>query len=170
MDKKENIERINTNIADRFDKVEKKLSGAGNIAELFEMLLTQIEAEFQVPFIWISVADTIKTGRVIDAFKSSRILKDRLNVIKADQFRKIFFSGLQPILVNKNLRPYYRLFPPNQKYFIKSLAMVPFKINGEVAGSWNNGDAIQSRYSPDMETSLLQKLSRRLSARLDELP
>lgn len=169
MNKKENIERRNTKIAGSFEKIEKKLWEAGNIAELFEMLFTQIEAEFQVPFVWITLADTVKTSRVIDAFQSSGILKDRLNVIKADQFREIFFSGLQPILVNKNLRPYYKLFPPNQKYFIKSLGMVPFKINGEVAGSWNNGDAIQSRYSPDMETSLLQKLSRRLSARLDDL-
>ena len=169
MNKKENIDRINTKIASGFEKIDKKLSGASRIAELFEIPLTQIEEEFHVPFVWITLADTAKALPVIEAVKSSVILKDRLNVVKADAFREIFFSGLQPILVNKNLRPYYRLFPSNQKYFIKSLAMVPFKINGEVAGSWNNGDAAQSRYSPDMETGLLQKLSRRVSSRLDEL-
>lgn len=169
MSKKEKIDRINTKIASGFEQIEKALSGASSIAELFEILFTQIEKEFHVPFVWVTLADTAKALPVIEAAKSSGFLKERLSVMKADSFREIFYSGLQPILVNKNLKPYYKLFPANQKYFIKSLAMVPFKINGEVAGSWNNGDVAQSRYSPDMETGLLQKLSRRLSSRLDEL-
>ncbi len=47
--------------------------------------------------------------------------------------------------------------------------MVPFKLNDEIAGSWNNGDAYHNRYTPDMETSLLQKLAQSVSARLGEL-
>ena len=84
-------------------------------------------------------------------------------------FNEIFSSGLKPVLVNKNLNHYYRLFPEHRKYFVKSLALVPFKIKNELIGSWNNGDAVQTRYTPDMETNLLQKLSRLISARLDEL-
>jgi uncharacterized protein YigA (DUF484 family) len=169
MNKKENIDRINTKIASGFEKIEKKLAEAKNIAELFEILFTGIEDEFQVPFVWLTVADTKKNLRFIEAAKSSGLLKDRLNVVKPDFFREIFSSGLKPVLVNKNLTNYYRLFPEHRKYFVKSLALVPFKINGELTGSWNNGDAVQSRYTPEMETNLLQKLSRSLSDRLDEL-
>lgn len=169
MNKKENVEDINTKIASGFEKIEKKLKEAENIAELFEILLTEIEEEFQVPFVWFTVADASKSAPVIEAIKLSGILKDRLNVIKEEFFREIFFSGLRPVLINRNLKPYYKLFPVNRKYFVKSMAMVPFKINGEVVASWNNGDAAQNRYAPDMDTNLLQKLARSLSCRLDEL-
>jgi uncharacterized protein YigA (DUF484 family) len=169
MDKKENIENINTKIASGFEKIEKKLAEAKNIAELFEILFTGIEEEFQVPFVWLTLVKTDKTVPVIDAAKSSDILKERLNVIKPEVFSEIFASGIKPILVNKNLNQYYKLFPAHRKYFVKSLALVPFKIKNEIIGSWNNGDAAQNRYAPDMDTNLLQKLSRLISARLDEL-
>ena len=169
MNKKENIEHINTKIATGIEKIEMKLAEARNIVELFEVLLTGIEDGFQVPFVWLTLANTKKNLPVIEAVQSSGFLKDRLNIVKHDFFREIFSSGMKPVLVNHNLAHYYRLFPEHRKYFVKSLALVPFKINGEYAASWNNGDAIQSRFTPDMETNLLQKLSRSLSARLDEL-
>ncbi|MFA5321738.1 MAG: GAF domain-containing protein [Smithella sp.] len=169
MNKKESIEHINTKIASGFEKIENKLKEAENIADLFEALFAEIEEEFQVPFVWFSVADISKSAPVIEAIKASSILKDRLNVIRPNLFREIFFSGLKPVLVNNNLKPYYKLFPPNKGYFVKSMAMVPFKMNGEIVGSWNNGDAAQNRYSPDMDTNLLQKLARSLSSRLDEI-
>jgi hypothetical protein len=42
-------------------------------------------------------------------------------------------------------------------------------VNDEIAGSWNNGDAYYDRYTPDMETNLLQNLSHSVSLRLMEL-
>jgi uncharacterized protein YigA (DUF484 family) len=169
MDKKENIDRINTKIASGFEKIEKRLPEAKNVAELFEILFAETEQEFQVPFVWLTLMDTARAAPFIEAVKSSKTLKDRLNIIKPDIFHEIFSSGLKPVLVNKNLNKYYKLFPANRKYFAKSLALVPFKINSEIMGSWNNGDAAQNRYAPDMETNLLQKLARTVSARLDEL-
>lgn len=169
MNKKENIERINTKIASGFEKIENKLAEAKDAAELFEILFTGVEEEFGVPFVWLTVADTKKNLRFIELAKSSGFLKDRLNIVKPDFFKEIFSAGLKPVLVDKNLTSYYRLFPEHRKYFVKSMALVPFKINGELSASWNNGDAVQSRYTPDMETNLLQKISRLISSRLDEL-
>jgi len=89
--------------------------------------------------------------------------------MKPELFYEIFSSGLKPILVNKNLNQYYKLLPANRKYFVKSLALVPFKMNNEIVGSWNNGDARLNRYTPDMQTNLLQKLAQAVSIRLNEL-
>ena len=169
MDRKEKIERINTKIAASFEKIEKKLAEAENIVELFEILFAEIEKEFQVPFVWLTLMDTINAKPVIAAVKSSEILKDRLNVIRPEFFHEIFSSGLKPVLVNKNLNQFYKLFPANRKYFVKSLALVPFKMHNDIMGSWNNGDAAPNRYTPEMETNLLQKLARSVSIRLHEL-
>jgi len=169
MHNKEDVEGINTKIAAGFENIEKKLADAKNIAELFEILFAEIEKEFQVPFVWLTLKNTLTAAPVIEAIKSSNILKDRLNVIKPELFNEIIPSGLKPVLVNKNLNQYYKLLPANRKYFVKSLALVPFKMNNEIVGSWNNGDARLNRYTPDMQTNLLQKLAQSVSVRLNEL-
>jgi len=169
MHNKEDIEDINTKIAAGFENIEKKLADAKNIAELFEILFAGTEKEFQVPFVWLTLKNTLTAAPVIEAIKSSNILKDRLSVIKPELFNEIIPSGLKPVLVNKNLNQYYKLLPANRKYFVKSLALVPFKMNNEIGGSWNNGDARLNRYTPDMQTNLLQKLAQSVSFRLNEL-
>ena len=145
------------------------MADAKNIAELFEILFAGVEKEFQVPFVWLTMKNTLTAAPVIEAIKSSNILKDRLSVIKPELFNEIIPSGLKPVLVNKNLNQYYKLLPANRKYFVKSLALVPFKMNNEIVGSWNNGDARLNRYTPDMQTNLLQKLAQSVSFRLNEL-
>ena len=169
MNKTEDIERINTKIAASFAKIETGLSEAGNIPGLFEILFTEIEKEFKVPYVWLTLIDTLDNKPIIAAIKSSDVLQDRLKVITPELFREILPAGLKPVLVNKDLQPYYKLLPSNRKYFVKSLALVPFKVNDEIAGSWNNGDAYYDRYTPDMETNLLQNLSHSVSLRLIEL-
>jgi uncharacterized protein YigA (DUF484 family) len=169
MNKTEDIERVNKKIAAGFGEIEKKLSEARDIAELFEILFMGIEKEFKVPFVWLTLMDTVNNKPVIEAIKSSDILQDRLKVITPELFREILPAGLKPVLVNEDLQPYYKLLPSSRKYFVKSLALVPFKVNDKIAGSWNNGDAYHDRYAPDMETNLLQNLAKSVSVRLTEL-
>jgi uncharacterized protein YigA (DUF484 family) len=169
MDKTDEIRRINLEIAMKFSKVEEQLSGATSVAGLFETLFAGIEKEFCVPFVWLTLVESEKAASVIAAAKSSAILKSRLNIISQALFEQILPAGLQPVLANKGLPPYYKLLPPTNKYFIKSLAIVPFQLRDQIVGSWNNGDVLSDRYMPEMETDLLQKLSRKVSARLNDL-
>ena len=84
-------------------------------------------------------------------------------------FGQILPAGLKPVLVNEDLQKFYKLLPSSSKYFVKSLAIVPFKFRDEIVGSWNNGDASSSRYKPDMETDLLQKFAESVSRHLTAL-
>jgi len=169
MNKTEDINSINTKIAASFGKIEKDLSEAADIAGLFEILFTGIEKEFEVPFVWLTLIDTANNKPIIAAIKSSEVLQDRLKVITPELFGELLPAGFNPVLVNKDIQRYYKLLPSNRKYFVKSLALVPFKVNDEIAGSWNNGDAYYDRYTPDMETNLLQNISHSVSLRLIEL-
>lgn len=169
MNKTEDIQRINIVLADSFERIKASLSEANDIAGLFENLFAGVEKEFEVPYVWLTLVDTKMTASVIAAVKSSDVLMDRVKVIKPELFREILPTGIKPVLVNKDLQPYYKLLPSTRKYFIKSLALVPFKIDEEIAGSWNNGDAERDRYAPEMGTDFLQNLAQVLSERLTEL-
>lgn len=169
MDKTDEIRRINLEISLKFSNIEVHLSQAKSIAGLFETLFAGIEKEFAVPFVWLTLVDKAENAPVIAAVKSSGVLKSRLSVIPPAAFEHILPAALQPVLANKELQPYYKLLPPANKFFIKSLAIIPFKVNDEIAGSWNNGDVLSDRYRPDMDTGLLQKLGQKVSLRLTEL-
>jgi uncharacterized protein YigA (DUF484 family) len=169
MDETDEIRRRNLEISMKFSKIEGDLPKAKNIAGLFETLFAGIEKDFAVPFVWLTLVDNEDTASIAAAIKSSAMLKNRLNVISPALFQQILPAGAKPILANKELQPYYKLLPPSNKYFVKSLAIVPFKIGEEIAGSWNNGDVVSDRYIPEMETDLLQKLAQKVSLRLTEL-
>ena len=169
MDKEEEIKRVNDEIDERFSRIGAKLQDAQDISGLFETLFAEIEKEFMVPFIWLTLINNKSTTPIIAEIKSSNILKNRFRVITPELFSRILSTVDKPVLVNKVLRSYNKLLPPNNKYFAKSLALVPFKVNGEIAGSWNNGDAVEDRYTPNMETGLLQKFAQSVSTRLTEI-
>jgi uncharacterized protein YigA (DUF484 family) len=76
---------------------------------------------------------------------------------------------MKPVLANQDLQPYYRLLPHSRKYFIRSIAVAPFALDGQIIGSWNNGDADANRYEPDMKTDLIESLAGKLSAQLTRL-
>lgn len=166
---KEDIRRINDDLAARFRKIEKTLSSARTIAGLFEALVGGIEREFAVPFVWLTFMDRPEAEILTDAAAASKILKSRFSVVSGELLEKILGDGLKPVLSNQNLRPFYRLMPRSQKYFVRSIAVVPFALNGRMIGVWNNGDADANRYLPDMDTALLAALADRISLRLTQL-
>jgi uncharacterized protein YigA (DUF484 family) len=169
MGKKEDIQRINEEIATRFRKIEADVSAAETIAGLFEILLAGIEKEFGVPFVWLTLIDHENAAPLTEAVNASDILKSRLSVVLPELLEKILPGGLKPVLANKDLQPFYKLMPQSRKYFVRSIAVVPFALDGQVIGTWNNGDADAGRYAADMDTALLSSLAGKLSLKLTQL-
>jgi uncharacterized protein YigA (DUF484 family) len=169
MRKKEDIYRINEDLAARFRKVETDLLSAPTIAGLFEALVDGIEKEFNIPFVWLTFMDRPGADVLMNAAGASDILKGRFSVVSGELLEKILPGGLHPVLSNQNLQPFYRLMPPSQKYFVRSIAVVPFALDGQMIGTWNNGDADAGRYAPDMDAALLASLAGGISLRLTQL-
>ena len=160
--------RKNKEIAEKFYAIEKSLNAFTDPGDLFEKLVPRLRDEFAIPFVWISIISRPETSRLIRLLESSALLKDHVNRIDEAAFQELV-TGKKPVLANRDLRPFYRLFPKNKKYFIKSIAVVPISLNGRIVGSINHGDASSTRYEPDLDTSLLEGLAGSLSSRLSTL-
>jgi len=169
MGNEEDMKSINDLLTARFKKIEDGVVLAENIAGLFENLVEGIEKEFSVPFVWLTLMDHEKAVPIINEIKSSDILKSRFSVVSQELLEIILSGGSKPILANKDLQPFYRLLPPNRKYFVKSIAVVPFAIDGQMIGTWNSGDADANRYEPDMRTDLIESLTAQISRKLSQL-
>jgi GGDEF domain-containing protein/uncharacterized protein YigA (DUF484 family) len=142
---------INEEIAQKFFEIEISILSILNFRDLFEKLLTEIRDKFGVPYVWISMIDQSEVSDLIKMLESSKALKERLNVIDKDA------------LISGDLKPYYQLLPQGQMYFIRSLAIAPLTLDGEIIGSLNQADLSRLRYRPGMDTRLLERLAVKVS-------
>lgn len=158
--------RVNEAIQDTFSRIEDSLSAAGDIDELIAYVLQELQEAFTIPFAWFSFVDHPETTGWKEILMESPILRDRLNQIDATAFSELAVKGTDPVLANGELKPFYRLLPQSNKYFIKSIAMAPITMNGVYVGSLNFGDAAPTRYHSEMDTSLLAHLAAAVSKSL----
>jgi uncharacterized protein YigA (DUF484 family) len=166
MDEASETIKKNKEIAEKFARIEAELPLFSEPAELFEKLLQRLHDEFAVPFIWLTILNHPASDALARILASSQILKDRLNIIDAGPFLELASQGTAPVLANRDLHPFYRLLPENKKFFIKSIAVSPFMLDGRIIGSINYGDASNTRYEPGMDTCLLEHLTEAVSSRL----
>ncbi|MCG6918350.1 MAG: sensor domain-containing diguanylate cyclase [Deltaproteobacteria bacterium] len=155
--------RVNEEIAQKFFEIEVSILSILNFRDLFEKLLTEIREKFSVPYVWISMIDKSEVSDLIKTLESSKILKERLNVISKSSFLDLIENETKPVLISGDLRPYYQLLPQGQMYFIRSLAIAPITLDGEVIGSLNQADLTRLRYRPGMDTRLLEQLAVKVS-------
>lgn len=154
---------VNEEIAKKFFEIEAGILSVGSFRDLFATLLQLIEEKFAIPHVWITMVRENDVSHLIEALESSDVLRERLSVVKRKVFLKLTNEKGSPVLVNEDLKPFYALLPKNQKYFAKSLAVVPITLDGEVIGSLNLGDFSESRFQPDMDTFFLSELAVKIS-------
>ena len=168
MDKLE-LQRINEEISRRFQVVQQCISEAADEKALFETLLARIQAEFEIPFVWLSIVDKPELRGLIGTLQSSDLLKDRVNVIDEISYLELTAGGVAPILANGDMKPFFRLLPKNHKYLLRSVAIAPITLHTFPIGSLNHGDSSPLRYEPGMDTSLLGHMAAEVSDHLSRL-
>jgi diguanylate cyclase (GGDEF)-like protein len=125
--------------------------------------LSEIREKLNVPYVWLSIIEKSELSNLIQSLESSNILKKHLNLINRSEFAQLVDNTMKPILVNRNLKPYYKLFPRHTKYVVNSLAITPISLDGEIIGSMNQGDMSKSRFHPGLDASLLEHLAVKMS-------
>lgn len=153
----------NEEISIKFFEIETKILSINNFKDLFEKLLSLIEQKFLIPHVWISIVSDDNEFNFAEVCESSHLLKDRLSFIERDSFIKLIDGEAKPKLINDSLKPYYRLLPENQKYLLKSLAVVPLTFDGKIIGSLNMGDYSIFRFQPAMGVFFLSQLGVKIS-------
>ncbi len=160
------IKRIRENelTASRFQKVENKILSVLNFKDFFDVLLTEIMDVFKVPYVWITfIEDCDASKMILRSARESELLSERVNLISASLFKGLLGESPAPVLVNTDLKPYFRMLPDSQKYFIKSMAISPITLDGKIIGSINQADSDQHRFDPEFDTSLLEQLAVKVS-------
>jgi len=154
------IQRVkeNEDIAHKFFEVEMSVLSTLHFKEFFEELLNKIMEKFRVSYVWISMISHSKATELVQSLASSETLKKHLNVIEKTDFYRIVGIKAKPILANDTLFTYKPLLPKEQLYIFNSIAIIPITLDGVFVGSLNFADISKERFSPGIDTSLLEQL------------
>jgi GAF domain-containing protein len=161
--------KINEEIARKFMAVEKALDSACTPCELFEILLRQLGEVFNIPFVWFTFVSSTDDEELASRLALTDSIREQVGILDEASFTEIFPQPVTPVLANENVSRFYKMFPKNRKYFLKSIAVVPLTLHGVLIGSLNLGDALRERYSVRMDTSLLQQLAGKISEHLGRM-
>jgi len=161
--------RTNEEILRKFFEMEMEILTVSTFRDLFERLLTAVEEKFSIPHVWISVIEEETDRFPWESLEASPLLKERLNVLPRSDFSALMDEKGLPILVNENLKAYYRLLPHHQKCMVKSMAVCPLFFREKIIGGLNLGDYSDSRFQPDMDTFFLSQLSLIISISLSNV-
>lgn len=159
------LERIRDNeeIATKFFEIEVSILSILDFEGLFERLLSEIREKFGIPCVWISLIDKSEISDLIQTLSLSKDLRDRLNLIERKAFLRLTGNQTTPLLLNGDLHPFHPMLPKGQLNFIRSLAVSPITLHGQIIGSLNQADFSPLRYRPGMDTRLLEQLAVKVS-------
>jgi diguanylate cyclase (GGDEF)-like protein len=149
----------NQEIARAFFEIEASVLSVLNFRDFLERLLNEIREKRQIPYVWISLTEEGELSGMIKKSVSREVLADRVNFIEKEVFVKLAGDETIPLLVNEGLEDYHELIPQHYRDAIKSLAVAPLTLDGDIIGSLNNGDESGFRYRPGMDTTLLKQLA-----------
>lgn len=159
------IQRIQENeeIARKFFLVERQILSVLDFQDLFKVLLAAIQDTFQVPFVWLSMINTSDVYRLIQSLADTDMSHQRLTLVKKSTVESLFGASMEPILVNTELDRYREVIPAGVFEAIRSVALTPLSLDGEIIGSLNQGDGSKARFGLGKDTSLLEQLGIKVS-------
>ena len=154
--------RENDQQAEKFNQVELKILATLNYADFFETLLDEVSHVFAVPFVWFSL---IRDCEVAHLFKERHggISATRVSLIERRVLHEYVCDDGGIVLANENMHRYLPLLPRDQSRVVRSVALAPISVDGELVGTLNQADSDASRFAPGLNDVLLERLALKLS-------
>ncbi len=153
----------------KFTIIETKILSTYTADNFFESLLPEIKKTFEIPYIWLTLIEETSLAGLVKYAALEKDIEKEIAFISAANFEDFFKNGPKPLIAEKYTSPYNLFFPKNHNFSVRSMAIVPFYVDGVVIGSLNFGHFVSNRFVPDMDTSLLQQIMIKLSLSLSRI-
>ena len=160
---REEVARRNAETTKKFFEIEKRILSILNYKDLFEVLLDEIKKKFGMPSVWISLIEKSEVTSFIEQLESSEAIKKHMHIVDKNTFLKLVGTKTTPLLINDNLKAFSKLIPRQDKYSIRSIAIAPISLDGEIIGSLNQAHISPEHFKPGIDTSSLEQLAVKVS-------
>ena len=153
----------NEEIARKFFEIETSILTIRLFKDFLQRLLREIREKFDIPYVWIALIEGSEPLKLLDTIEALQSVRKNVRTITKDTLARLTDHQRSPILVNDHLNDYEQILPEQGRKKIRSLAIAPLTLDREVIGSLNLADSSDQRYTPGMETTLLEQLAVKVS-------
>jgi len=155
----------NDEITRKFFEIEKRILSILNYKDLFEVLLKEIKLKFNMPYAWISIIEKSELCNFIQSLETSETLNKYINIIDKQTFYNLVGTKTTPLLINDDLRALSKMLPRHEKHCIRSIAISPISLDGDIIGSLNQAHVLPGHFKPGLDTSSLDTGNTNLKGR-----
>jgi diguanylate cyclase (GGDEF)-like protein len=150
--------RENEETALKFFEVEMSVLATLNFQDFFDKLLSNIMQKFGVGSVWVTLIDRSRAVKLIHTYASAAIPAKNLRILERRKFASVVKDTGRPVLGNQDMDRFSPLMPRGREKRYGSIAVVPISLDGDPVGSINFADASPERFSPEVDTILLEQL------------
>lgn len=155
--------RHNEQIVRKLFDIESRILGTTRFEDLFGNLLSEIEAQFGIPHVWLTLVHAETLTRLVSGLQQAPQTRDHLVIVDQHTFGALTGGSDHPLLINAHLDRYSPLTPPTFRGSLGSIAIAPIHFEGRIIGSFNQGDIDKDRFAPDKDTFFLRQLAVKVS-------
>ncbi|MEI7611697.1 MAG: sensor domain-containing diguanylate cyclase [Betaproteobacteria bacterium] len=144
----------------RFDRLERRLIGAGSLVELVGLLLSEYKLAFAVEHVTLTLVDRdYEVTRILETGLGKEITFAGLKLFQSpDLLENLYGEMRDPWLGDFSEQQHQALFDtPSGE--VSSVALLPLSRQGELIGSLNFGSASAERYAGTYATDFLERLA-----------
>lgn len=152
------IYRENEEIALKFFQVEVSVLSTLNFQDFFDKLLSNIMEKFKVGFVWVTLIDRSRAVKLIHTYAAAAIPARNLRILDRKRFTRIVSAPGKAMLSNSDMDRFAPLMPKGWEKSFGSIAIVPISLDADPVGSINFADESPERFSPNVDTILLEQL------------
>lgn len=154
--------RENERLAEKFNQVEMKILATLRYADFFETLLAEVARVFEVPSVWFSLIRDCEVAQLYRE-RCGEQGAARVNMVERRLLLSYVGDAGEVVLENRAIQRFLPLLPPDQTSAIRSIALAPVFVDGELVGTLNQADTDVRRFAPGLNPLLLQRLALKLS-------
>ena len=152
----------------RFDDLERRIIGAGSLAELIQTVLTEYRQAFLVDTVTLWLIDV--DGEVCKALDHGEAPTRHFDGLilsgTPTQLASLYADGLRPVLAPFQHVEHSEVFD-TRRHALGSVALLPLVRHGGLIGSLHFGSTDPTRYTSDQGTEFLQRLASIVAVSLD---
>jgi diguanylate cyclase (GGDEF)-like protein len=148
----------NEETALKFFEVEMSVLSTLNFHDFFDKLLSNIMEKFSLSSVWVTLIDRCRAVKLIYTYANASIPAKNLRILERKKFSRIVMHTDKARLSNSDMERFALLMPKGREKKYGSIAIVPISLDGDLQGSINFADESPERFSPEVDTILLEQL------------
>ena len=161
--------RHNEKVQDHFDQLERIILESRSMTDMVSSLVSELKKRFSLTHVTLSLILPKEELPVLESLNPGVHKRKTLMIVEPERLKSVFPSPFKPFLGEDLKEPMKFFFRGRGVKELRSKAIIPMLLRGELIGTLNLGSEDPSRYAPGQGTEFLERLANKIALAIDNV-